>query len=79
MPRVTAVDIVLDILENSHGNFHSEVLSKVVACNMEFFQIKIYPRFSEHTRVFVQHECCDEIFKLSQQWFNVRERYMQVY
>ena len=30
-PRETSVDIVLDVSENSHGNFYSEVLSKVVA------------------------------------------------
>ena len=30
-PRVTAVDIVLDVLENSHGNVCSEVLSEVAA------------------------------------------------
>ena len=30
-PRETAVDIVLDISENSHGNVYSEVLSEVVA------------------------------------------------
>ena len=30
-PRETAVDIVLDVSENSHGNVYSEVLSKVVA------------------------------------------------
>ena len=31
-PRETAVGIVLDGLENSHGNVYSEVLSKVAAC-----------------------------------------------
>ena len=31
-PRETAVDIVLDVSENSHGNIYSEVLSKVAAC-----------------------------------------------
>ena len=30
-PRETAVDIVLDDLENSHGNVYSEVPSEVVA------------------------------------------------
>ena len=30
-PREAAVDIVLDVSENSHGNVYSEVLSKVVA------------------------------------------------
>ena len=28
----TAVDIVLDVLKNSHGKVCSEVLGKVVAC-----------------------------------------------
>ena len=31
-PKETAVDIVLDVSENSHGNVYSEVFSKVVAC-----------------------------------------------
>ena len=30
-PRETAVDIVLDVSKNSHGNVYSEVLSEVVA------------------------------------------------
>ena len=30
-PRETAVDIVLDVLENSYDNFYSEVLSKIAA------------------------------------------------
>ena len=30
-PRETAVDIVLDVSENSHGNVYSEVLSEVIA------------------------------------------------
>ena len=29
-PRETAVDNVLDVTENSHGNVYSEVLSEVV-------------------------------------------------
>ena len=30
--RETALDIVLDVSENSHDNVYSEVLTKVVAC-----------------------------------------------
>ena len=30
-PREAALDIMLDVSENSHGNGYSEVLSKVVA------------------------------------------------
>ena len=30
-PRETAVDIVLDVLENFHDNIYSEILSEVVA------------------------------------------------
>ena len=52
-PRETAVDIVLDASENSHGNVYSEVLSKIEAYQHGVcwtFQIKIYPRFSKHRR-----------------------------
>ena len=31
-PKETAVDIVLEVSENSHGNVYSEIHSKVVAC-----------------------------------------------
>ena len=31
LPRETAMDIVLDVSESSHGNVFSEALSKVVA------------------------------------------------
>ena len=31
LPRETAVDIVLDVSENTHGKIYSEVLSEVVA------------------------------------------------
>ena len=54
-PRETTVDIVLDVSENSHSSVFSEVLSKVVAYQhrvYQFFQIIIFPRFSEHRRGF---------------------------
>ena len=54
-PRETAVDIVLDVLENSYNNFYCEVLSKIAAYQhgvCEPFQIKIFPRFSKHKRAF---------------------------
>ena len=62
----TAVDIILDVLKNSHGNFCSEVLDKVVACQhgiCKLFRTKTFPRFSEHTkgvtvkRYFVKKKC----------------------
>ena len=34
-PTETAVDSVLDVLENSHGNVCSEVLIKVAVCQQE--------------------------------------------
>ena len=46
-PRETAVDTVLDVSENYHGNVDIEVLSKVVA-----YQHGVFPRFSEHRRSF---------------------------
>ena len=32
LQRETAVDIALEVSENSHGNLYSEVLNKIVAC-----------------------------------------------
>ena len=34
--KYCVIDIVLDVLENSHGNVYSEVFSKVVACQHGF-------------------------------------------
>ena len=36
-PRKTAVDNILDVSENPHGNVYSEVLSKVAAYQHEVY------------------------------------------
>ena len=53
-PRETAVDIKLDVWENSRGNVYSEVPSEVVAYQHGVywsFQIKFFPGFSEQKNV----------------------------
>ena len=82
-PREAAVDIVLDVSENSHANVYSDILSEVVAYQngiYYFFQIKILPDFQNTEEV-----CRGDLqeyhhlhfiyisFKLLQQWFKVRE------
>ena len=55
--KETAVDIILKVSENSHGNVRSEVLIKVVAYEHGFcqlFRIKIFPRYPEHRRAFLK-------------------------
>ena len=85
------MDIVLDFLENSHGNVCSEFSLKLSSPNMSFvnyFGLKFSPDFQNteelargsFTKVVVQHQLsCDEIFKLKQRWFKVTERYKHVY
>ena len=55
-PRETAVDIALGVSENSNANVDSEVLSKVLAYEhgvcCSFFQVKTFPRSSEHRSAF---------------------------
>ena len=59
----TAVDTVLKVSKNSHGNVCSEVLGKVVACQHGIFcglillRTKIFPRFSEHTEAVTVKRC----------------------
>ena len=56
-PTETVVDIVLDNPENLHGNVCIENLSNVVACQHVvcwLFRIKIFPRFLEHRRSFLE-------------------------
>ena len=55
--KETAVDIILKVSENSHGNVRSEVFIKVVAYEHGFcqlFRIKIFPRYPEHRRAFLK-------------------------
>ena len=62
-----AIDTDLNVLENSHGNVCSEVLSKVLACQHGIwllFGIKIFPRFSEHRSSFLEvlyRSCCSAL------------------
>ena len=55
-----AVDIVLDVLKNSHGSVCSEVLGKIVACQHRIyylFQTKIFPKFSKHAEAVTVTMC----------------------
>ena len=48
------MDIILDASENSLGNVYSEVLSKVVACQMRFInssRLKFFPDFQNAEKV----------------------------
>ena len=57
MQRETAIDVVLDVLENFHGNDCTEIFSKAVAYQHVFcylFQIKILPRFPENKGAFLR-------------------------
>ena len=64
-PTETAVDIVLEVLGNSHGKICNEVLSKVVICQHEVncFGLNFSPDFQNReelskgsfTKVVVQH------------------------
>ena len=56
----TAVDIVLQVSKNSHGNVCSEVLGKVVACqnpDYNFHQIFRTHRRSHCKQVFCKKKC----------------------
>ena len=78
--RETAADIVLDVSENSHGNVYSEVLSEVVAYQHRvywFFQIKIFPRFSEHRKTFLGVICkgsCSALINAVMKYLNFCSR-----
>ena len=59
-PTEPAVDIVLDVLTNSHRSVCSEVLGKIVACQhgiYYLFQTKIFPKFSKYTEVVTVKMC----------------------
>ena len=50
-----AVDIVSDVLENSHGNVCSEFLSKLSPANIGFVnysRLKFFPRFQNTEAAF---------------------------